>query len=132
MTMSLTLSGDDRLLRMFAKAGAGAPKALLQATTHSAYDIFEDSQMIVPVDTGALRASGQVRPPKVEGTTVEVVIGYGGPAVDYAIYVHEDLEANHAPGTTAKYLEIPVTNRAGEWQHEIAHRVEELLRDGLR
>jgi hypothetical protein len=124
---SMTLTGDDRLIEIFAKAGRGAGAALVQATMQSAYDIFEDSQMVVPVDTGALRASGQVRPPEVSGTNVEVVIGYGGPAADYAIYVHEDLEANHAPGTSAKFLEVPVLNRLPEWQDEIVHRVKELL-----
>lgn len=127
MTMSLTMVGDDHLIRLFTKAGREAVPALKQATTESAYDMFEDSQMIVPVDTGALRASGVVHPAQERGSTVEVVIGYGNSAAFYAIYVHEDLEAKHAPGTSAKYLEIPVTNRVPEWQQEIAHRVREIL-----
>lgn len=126
--MSLTLTGDDRLVRIFAEAGRAAPRALVEATMHSAFEMFEDSQMIVPVDTGALRASGQVRPPQVQGARVEVEIGYGGAAAPYGIYVHEDLEANHAPGTSAKYLEIPVAQRTPGWQDEIVRRIEEILR----
>lgn len=33
-----------------------------------------------------------------------VVVGY---QANYAVYVHENLEARHAPGTQAKYLEQP-------------------------
>lgn len=127
MTLSLSLVGDRRLLDLFARAGAGAGPALVQATVESAQSMLADSQEIVPVDTGALRASGQVWPPHVSGGDVEVVIGYGGAAVQYAIYVHEDLGANHAPGTSAKYLEIPVTRRVPTWEAEIARRVQALL-----
>jgi hypothetical protein len=34
-----------------------------------------------------------------------VVVGYAG--VNYAIYVHENLEAAHSPGKQAKFLESP-------------------------
>lgn len=79
--------------------------------------ILSESQPLVPVDTGTLRASGYVTPPVREGDTVKVTIGYGGPAAkinpktgesseSYAIYVHENLEAHHPVGQ-AKYLETP-------------------------
>ena len=124
----MTLTGDTRLVELFAKAGAAAPGALLRATYESAHLVLADSQEIVPVDTGALRASGQVHLPAVSGTNVEVVVGYGGPGVDYATYVHEDLSAHHAPGTSAKFLEIAVTRRTNGWQDAIAARVQDLLR----
>ena len=62
------------------------------------------SQKIVPVDTGLLRNSAASR---VEGSGMKVkaVVSYG---TDYAVYVHEDLEARHKPGKTAKYLEKPM------------------------
>lgn len=46
--------------------------------------IYDDSQVIVPVDTGALKASGFV-----DGHDSEYRIGYGDPGgpVDYARYV---------------------------------------------
>jgi len=61
-----------------------------------------ESQKLVPVDTGALRASAKLR---VEGPPghPDVTISYEMP---YAVHVHEDLEAFHNNGQ-AKYLEEP-------------------------
>jgi hypothetical protein len=79
--------------------------------------IMAQSKELVPVDTGALRASGYVELPVIDGLGASVELGYGGPASRpnpktgeetdvYAIIVHEDLEAHHKVGI-AKYLEIP-------------------------
>jgi hypothetical protein len=64
------------------------------------------TQEEVPVDTGALKASGRVEPAS-EGLMIASVIAYGGDEVDYALIVHEDLEAHH-PNGKAKYVEGPV------------------------
>ena len=63
-------------------------------------------QAYVPVDTGTLRASGFVDRPIRRGTKILVMLGYGGPAAPYAIFVHEDMDAFHVVGQ-AKYLEVP-------------------------
>jgi len=62
--------------------------------------IFDDSQKLVPVDTGKLKKSGKVSYNKNGASTVEY-------KNDYAVFVHEDLNANHKKGTQAKFLEIP-------------------------
>lgn len=52
-----------------------------------------------------------------EGKVVNYVeVGY---TQHYAIYVHEDLEATHAPGKVAKYLENP----AREFRQQIMKRI---------
>lgn len=52
--------------------------------------IMTDSkQNYVPVDTGVLRNSGTVTKPVITNKSVEVTLGYGGPAADYAVVVHE-------------------------------------------
>lgn len=56
---------------------------------------------IVP---GALRASGFVHLPERRGSHISVTLSFGGAAVDYAVYVHEDPDAFHAIGQW-KYLE---------------------------
>ena len=63
-------------------------------------------EAFVPVDQGPLRASGHVDDPVVKGDEVTVTLGYGNSAVEYAVYVHEDLNAFHPTGE-AKYLETP-------------------------
>lgn len=66
--------------------------------------VQRESQLIVPVDTGVLRNTANTRGIKHSETDVEVRVSYG---TEYGIYVHEDLGANHAPGTEAKFLEKP-------------------------
>jgi hypothetical protein len=65
----------------------------------------------VPVDTGTLRDSGTVDEPKWSGNNLSVDLGFGGAAEDYAIVVHEDLEAFHPVGQ-AKYVESVLNESA--------------------
>lgn len=70
-------------------------------------EIMTESKGLVPVDTGALRASGQVGLPVSTDQAITVELGYGDTAVTYAIPVHERMDVKHAPPTGAKYLERP-------------------------
>lgn len=69
---------------------------------------FGASQQQVPVRFGALRGSGRIHAPERSGDEVSVDLTYGGAAAPYALYVHENLNAQHASPTKAKYLEDPV------------------------
>lgn len=60
------------------------------------------SQEVVPVDTGALKASAFTRA-RGEGFKTRVDVGY---TQSYAIYVHE-VPARHKPGKIDKFLELP-------------------------
>jgi hypothetical protein len=79
-----------------------------------------ESQKLVPIDTGALRNSAFTRPGGTEEDP-EVRVGY---TQSYAAYVHENLEAAHAPGRVAKFLERP----AREKRDDIARIVREEAR----
>jgi hypothetical protein len=72
-----------------------------------ANEIFNKSQKLVPVDTGALRGSGSLKRLKQRFVGSTMLISYGGPAAPYALKVHEDVNMRHAPPTQAKYLEEP-------------------------
>lgn len=54
----------------------------------------------VPVDTGALRASGRAVGPRPDDS---VLLGFGGTAVPYALVQHERLDYHHDVGE-ARYL----------------------------
>lgn len=69
--------------------------------------IQRESQKIVPVDTGALKASASTRA-EGQGMDTQVIVSYGQ---DYAVFVHENLTAKHKPGKTAKYLERVVREK---------------------
>lgn len=78
----------------------------------------------VPVDTGTLRASGFVTTPEIgPGDRISVRIGFGGAASDYAVYVHENLEAYHANGQ-AKYLESVLNESAQFMMARITKRID--------
>jgi len=101
------LVGGPQLTRALRKAGAAGPRLVVGALYREGEAIMTQAKQRTPVLTGALRASGQVRPPDVSGSVVEVTLGFGNSAVGYAIYVHENLMARHPVGE-AKYLERPL------------------------
>lgn len=85
---------------------------LIAGVADMAKQIYERSQVYVPVDTGELKASGEWGPEesglgakftKTNGVTYQV--SYAAP---YAVFVHENMSNYHAPPTGAKYLERAV------------------------
>jgi hypothetical protein len=103
------LVGWDELQRKLRGSHRRTQELASVALYQEANDIFNESQRVVPVRTGVLRASGHVTEPTRTSQHVEVIIGYGGAAASYALIVHENLRARHAPPTMAKYLWGPVT-----------------------
>jgi hypothetical protein len=77
------------------------------------------SQKIVPIDTGVLRASAFTRA-EGHGAGIKVTVGY---TAEYAIYVHENLEARHRKGKQAKYLEQPAREGRSEMRKIIRAEV---------
>lgn len=119
----------DRLQRLLTQGGRGAVQAMGQAILAEAALALLESKELVPVDTSALKQSGNLKPLSVQGNAVEVVIGYGGVAAPYAVEVHENLEARHKPGKSAKFLEIPVKRRMAGLGTRIVDSVQEALDD---
>lgn len=80
--------------------------------------IMRKSKKQCPIDSGRLRASGRVHKPvqDMKGN-VSMDLSYG---TNYAVYVHENLEAYHKPPTKAKFLEDPV-------REELPHMVENII-----
>lgn len=81
--------------------------------------LLDASQQLVPVDTGALKASGQVTGDGPH--TVAVSYGRqdgagrnGADTADYAVIQHEALDYNHPNGGQAKYLEQAMHSAAPE------------------
>ena len=92
-----------------------------------------------PVQTGALKNSGHVRPPEELVGRVSVEMGFGGPAgsgqgqnedVGYAIYVHEDLTAHHNVGQ-AKFLESVINENRDTISTRVAARLRRRIKLGL-
>jgi hypothetical protein len=130
MRLGVKMHGLNQLSRMYARVGTGGQRALTQAVFMEANDVLNESKKIVPVDTGNLKGSGRVEPPVVSGSGVSVEVTYGGAAAPYALYVHEDLNASHAPGKSAKYLEIPALQRKPLFTRNVKERFVTYIRRG--
>lgn len=109
--VEMILVGADAMIAKLNAIVVGSVAKLGAGLYLEGLEILAESAPIVPVDTGTLRASGHVDAPKVDGLSVEVVVGYGGASAPYALIVHENLEAFHEPPTQAKYLESVVASR---------------------
>lgn len=71
---------------------------------------------------GSLRASGFVHDPKREGRRIYVELTFGNESVDYAVYVHEDLDAFHATGQP-KFLERTLNESAPNMAERLGRRL---------
>lgn len=115
--MYVEIVGLETALRAVDAFGKRVEVAAAGAALDEAEFEFEITQERVPVGpTENLKHSGRVEKVEFAGTTVAASIAYGGPAgsgkgqngdVDYALAVHEDLEAHH-PNGQAKYVEAVI------------------------
>lgn len=98
-------SVEDSFTRFVNTIQANTPAAIEAALQ----PIFKRSQVLVPKKTGALKNSGfiEVRTDLKVNPRGEVGYGRGG-VPHYAAIVHENLDAQHAAPTQAKYLEQAV------------------------
>ena len=117
------IQGLDGVLKRMGAIGLAAEKSIASALYAEAQLVMTRSKAeFVPVDTGALRASGYVAKPAWSGSKVTVEMGFGGPSASYALKVHEDLETPHRTGS-AKYLETPYVEAENGMLVRIAERV---------
>lgn len=97
----------------------------IDALKYALEPIYDESQILVPVDTGRLKASGFIEARKT-GRGVTGAVGYGkGGDPYYAVYVHEHLELRHEAPTQAKFLEEAVNRHIDE----IPERYAEYIRN---
>lgn len=121
------VSGLPSVLRNLRNAndriGRGVQRGLVQGGRF----LLRESHKIVPVDTGVLRASSDVRNVGGSGTKADIVVFYN---TEYAVYVHEDLTKKHGqayneaygaegeklrgPDQQAKFLEKPAREKRQE------------------
>jgi hypothetical protein len=123
------LRGLDKLVQQIDR-GVKPERALVRAVYAEATTVLNESKKIVPVDDGYLKNSGKVEAPKVSPRETSVEVTYGGAAAPYALYVHEDPEASHAPGKTFKYLEIPALAHADKFSRGVKERLISYIRSG--
>jgi hypothetical protein len=125
--MSVTWTGIPEFRRKMAALRTGTPRQIGAALYQEGQHIMTRSKSeFVPVDTGTLRASGQVTLPRQESGRVVVELGYGGAASAYALVQHERMDFHHPVGQ-AKYLEQPVNEAAAGFGQRIASRIGRMM-----
>lgn len=121
MPIELTIRGIEQVNARLAQLAQEYPQQARAALYQEAEIEMAESKRRVPVDTGALHDSG-----RVEVVDDGVRLAYGDAAVDYAIYVHENLEALHPVGE-AKFLERPILEALPYLAERVARRIRRLM-----
>ncbi|WP_411141388.1 hypothetical protein [Streptomyces sp. x-80] len=100
-----------------AAARSAAARGMLLAAEH----VLGASRQRVPIAEGVLERSGAA---SVDTGRMTSAVSYDTP---YAVRVHEDMHARHAPGRTAKYLESVLPEESGTVQALIAAQIRRAL-----
>ncbi|MFJ7902375.1 hypothetical protein ACIQ6V_18095 [Streptomyces sp. NPDC096198] len=95
-----------------------AARGLLLGAEHT----LAAARQRVPINEGTLERSGSA---SVDERNLTAAVSFDTP---YAVRVHEDMNARHAPGRRAKYLESVLPEVAGDVQELIAAQVRRALR----
>lgn len=127
--ISIELMGDEKLANLLSSKSTQEAISLLAKALHEeAWIIMGESQRRVPVDTGTLRRSRAVLPPRMVGGNIEIEMGYGGAASGYAMDQHENPNYRHSNGHTWKYLEAPVREYMPVLELSLSRRLDYYLR----
>lgn len=122
----MSVQGIKRLSEQLKARKFATSKGLRKGLYRAGLFLQRESMKIVPIDQNVLRPSAFTR--MEEGTNrfnPAVIVGYG---TDYAVFVHEDLEARHKPGKQAKFLEQPLREKRAR----LAEIVEEVIKGEFR
>jgi hypothetical protein len=116
-------TGCDAARRDLAKIRKGAPTEFGTALVTELEIEAVEVKRRTPVKTGSLRSTIRVVGPVQQGKKITATIEAGDVAVDYALPVHEDLEAVHPVGE-AKFIEGPLKESAPFMPARIAKRID--------
>jgi len=108
--MDITVTGVSRTIRTLSRMGEDLLPIIAAALNEEHEKIMTLAKERTPVDTGALRASGHVVPPRIVARSIQSIGAFGGTAAPYAIVVHENLSAFHRVGRS-KFYESAVQDR---------------------
>ncbi|MCU0296972.1 MAG: hypothetical protein MUF33_00465 [Candidatus Nanopelagicales bacterium] len=107
--VTIRFTGQAQLNARMIRSADGVQSAAARGVRRLTNQAFGVSQILVPVETGALKRTGRTHFLRVGKWQYRGSVLYGGASyprfVDYAVYVHEILENKHAPPTQAKFVE---------------------------
>jgi bacteriophage HK97-gp10 putative tail-component len=121
--VGIELKGGDELRAKLLRMAERFPEDVARALYAEGSIELAEMKQRTPVETGALRASLAIHKPEIQGRDITVRITAGGPAAPYALYVHENLEADHPVGQ-AKYMESVINESHSSWTARLAKRLD--------
>lgn len=96
---------ETKVLHSMRNAGQKGKLAIRRSMRATAEFILAESQKIVPMDTGALAASGKVEVTFGTGLDTVATVSYGDANAPYAVFVHEDLSKRHGSAFNVHYAQ---------------------------
>lgn len=111
MAQLLRMTGMSKVLGRLKASKSSVATGAQRGLKKAGLFLQRESQLIVPVDKNNLKPGAFTRNIGGSGFDTDVIVGY---VADYAVYVHEDLQAKHKPGKQAKFLEEPARTKRGE------------------
>ena len=124
MRLNTRVSGVQGAIAGLRRFGLMTTRALNQGTKDAAEVAFRQSQVYVPVEFGALKASGTIKTTSKKDGTDDHTIEYGGASAPYALPVHEIPTAYHAPPTSWKYLEKAIRETKAQQSWALRRRMQ--------
>lgn len=123
-SVRFSVTGLDKVADRFRKMHLGISDVMKDCLVDVLTEVKDESQYLVPVDTGFLQNSAAVVISKRKRATWAGTVTY---RAFYAMWVHENLAVYHKPPTQAKFLEVPFAARKAGVAAEVAKRIREEL-----
>jgi hypothetical protein len=96
--IEVKVTGADKVQQTILELARRLPVKVMQALEVEANLTIEESQVLVPVMTGALKSSRFIGEPNMVGKDIGIIFGYGGAAAKYALAVHENPRSGKTGG----------------------------------
>jgi hypothetical protein len=119
-SFDMRLKGEPEMKRHLKNAATNAPEQLREAGMAEMEIEKQEMQNRTPVRYGILRDSLEVMAPEMKKRTVVITVGTD---VEYAPYVHENLEAFHEVGE-AKFIESVLNESEPHMAERIAKHID--------
>ena len=108
-----------------------------KAVEDTAQDIYDETQVRVPKETGALAGTGRIERNTRGPHEFSRSIWYGEPGegpeiIDYAAAVHEILDAQHASPTGPKYVEQPLIEAIPDFKKTVAEEMQKAVKEAFK
>lgn len=117
--IEVKVTGADKVQQSILELARRMPTRVMDALEVEANLTMEESQALVPVVTGALKSSRFVAKADMVGKDIGIVFGYGGPAAQYALAVHENPRAGKTGGVgpAPRFQRYKRWSRGGQWKY---------------